>query len=129
MAIIAVLSDAQWAVIEPLLPPLKGVRGRPMREHRLVVEGAIYRWMNGIPWRCLPAEYGAWQTVHRRHYRWSVDGTWDRILDRLQADADARGELDWAVSLESTTARVHQHGDTAVRCLSGPSSCTGGSVE
>ena len=129
MATIPLLSDAQWAVIEPLLPPVQGAMGRPMRDHRTVVEGAIYRLKKGIPWRCLPPQYGAWQTVHRRHYRWSVDGTWDRILARLQADADARGELDWAVSVDSTVARVHQHGATAKRCLSGPSSYTGGSVE
>jgi transposase len=41
------------------------------------VEGAIYRLEAGIPWRYLPAEFGAWQTVHRRHSRWSADGTWD----------------------------------------------------
>lgn len=82
--------------------------GWPMRNHRPVVEGAIYRLKQGIPWRCLPAEYGAWQTVHRRHCRWSVDGTWDKVLARLQADADARGELDWAVSVDSTVARGHQ---------------------
>ena len=64
-----------------------------------------------------------------RHYRWSADGTWDRVLALLQAEADARGELDWAVSVDSTVARVHQHGATAKRCLSGPSSYTGGSVE
>jgi transposase len=103
--------------------------GRPMREHRPVVEGAIYRLKTGIPWRCLPAEYGAWQTVHRRHARWSTDGTWDQVLARLQADANARGELDWDVSVDSTIARVHQHGATAARSVSGPSSYTGGSTE
>jgi transposase len=54
--------------------------------------------------------------VHRRHYRWSVDGTWDRVLAQLQADADARGERDWRVSVDFTIARVHQHGATAARC-------------
>ncbi len=129
MATIPLLSDEQWAVIEPLLPPVKGAMGRPLRDHRPVVEGAIYRLKSGIPWRYLPAQFGAWQTVHRRHYRWSVDGTWDRVLAQLQADADARGELDWRVSVDSTIARVHQHGATAARCSSGPSSHTGGSVE
>ena len=104
MATIPLLSDEQWAVIEPLLPPVKGAMGRPMRDHRPVVEGAIYRLKAGIPWRYLPAEFGAWQTVHRRHARWSSDGTWDRVLARLQANADARGELDWRVSVDSTIA-------------------------
>ena len=51
------------------------------------------------------------------------------MLADLQADADASGELDWAVSVDSTIARVHQHGATAARCYSGPSSYTGGPVE
>ena len=116
MATVPLLSDEQWAVIEPLLPPRTGVMGRPMRDHRPVVEGAIYRLKAGIPWRCLPAEYGAWQTVHRRHARWSADGTWDQVLARLQADADARGELDWALHfLDGTTVRAHPHAAGAKR--------------
>ena len=105
--------DAQWARIEPLLPPVKGPMGKPMRPHRPVVQGAIYRLRFGLPWRQLPAQFGAWQTVHRRHYRWSTDGTWDRVLAALHVDADARGELDRAVSVDTTIARVHQHGATA----------------
>ena len=74
-------------------------------------------------------QYGAWQTVHRRHQQWSTDGTWDRVLAALQAQADATGDVDWRVSVDSTIARVHQHGATAARSTSGPSSYTGGSPE
>ena len=129
MSTMPLLTDEQWARIEPLLPPLKGAMGKPMRPHRPVVEGAIYRLKAGIPWRYLPAEFGAWQTVHRRHQRWSLDGTWDQVLATLQAQADTAGELDWRVSVDSTASRVHQHGATAARSVSGPSSHTGGSVE
>ena len=129
MSTMPLLTDEQWARIEPLLPPLKGPMGKPMRPHRPVVEGAIYRLKFGIPWRCLPPQFGAWQTVHRRHYRWSTDGTWDRVLAALQVDADSRGELDWAVSVDSTVARVHQHGATASRDTSCASSYTGGGSE
>jgi transposase len=125
----AMLTDAQWARIEPLLPPLKGPMGKPFLPHRPVVEGCIYRLKGGIPWRMLPSEYGAWQTVHRRHQRWSQDGTWDRILAALQVQAETAGDIDWQVSVDSTISRVHQHGATAARCSSGPSSHTGGSVE
>lgn len=130
MAAFPVLSDEQWAKLEPLLPPThSGKRGRPWAPHRPTVEGVIYRLKNGLPWRCLPREFGAWQTVARRHLQWSKDGTWDRVLAQLQADADANGDLDWAVSVDSTIARVHQHGATAARSTSSPSSYTGGSVE
>jgi transposase len=125
----AVLTDEMWARVEPLLPPEKGPMGPPCRPHRQVIEGAIFRLRTGVPWRDLPAEYGAWQTVHRRHKRWSTDGTWDRVLAALQAQADAAGDVDWRVSVDSTIARVHQHGATAARSSSGPSSYTGGSPE
>ena len=125
----AVLSDRLWARIEPLLPPLKGPMGPPFRPHRPVVEGVIYRLRTGVPWRDLPAEFGSWQTVHRRHQRWSADGTWDQVLAALQADADAVGGIDWRVSVDSTIARVHQHGATAARSQASAASHTGGSVE
>jgi transposase len=83
----------------------------------------------GVPWRDLPAEFGAWQTVHRRFQRWSTDGTLDRVLAELLADADAAGELEWAVSVDSTIARAHQHATCAARSNQGPSSHTGGSAE
>jgi transposase len=118
-----------WARIEPVLPPVKGVMGRPMRDHRSLVEGAIYRYRTGVAWRDLPTEFGPWQTVWKRHHRFSTDGTWDRVLNALQAQADTNGGIDWRLSVDSTTARVHQHGATAARSASSPTSHTGGSVE
>lgn len=82
-----------------------------------------------MPWRDLPAEFGPWQTVWKRHNRFAKDGTWDRLLTHLQAQADAAGELDWTVSVDSTVARVHQHGATAKRTASSGTSLTGGSIE
>ena len=123
------LSDDMWAQIEAVLPPVKGTMGRPMRDHRLLIEGAIYRYRTGVAWRDLPAEFGPWQTVWKRHHRFSTDGTWDKVLTALQVQADARGEIDWRVSVDSTSSRVHQHGATAARSQSRPSSHTGGRVE
>jgi transposase len=124
-----VLSDAVWARIEPLLPAQRGPMGPPFRPHRPVVEGVIYRLRTGVPWRDLPPEFGSWQTVHRRHQRWSADGTWDRVLAALQVAADAEGGIDWRVSVDSTISRVHQHAATARRSTAGPSSHTGGGTE
>jgi transposase len=125
----AVLSDAMWARIEPLLPPLKGRMGRPMNEHRKLVEAAIYRYRTGIAWRDLPAEFGPWQTAWQRHHRFAKDGTWDRVLSALLCEADAAGEIDWRVSVDSTVMRAHQHAATARRSPSTLTSHTGGSVE
>jgi transposase len=121
------LTDAQWSRIEPLLPSSLGQRGRPFRDHRQVVEGIIYRFRAGIPWRDLPASFGPWQTVWKRHRRFSSDGTWDRIHTRLLTDADAVGDLVWDVSVDSTVNRAHQHATNLTRHPT--SSGTGGSVE
>jgi transposase len=105
----SLLDDAQWELIEPLLPPQRSGKGRPMRDHRQVVEGVIYRYRCGIAWRDLPASFGPWQTVWKRHRRFSEDGTWDNILAALLTRADAVEEIDWTVSVDSTINRAHQH--------------------
>lgn len=124
-----VLTDEMWAQLEALLPPVKGPMGKPMTPHRPVVEGIFFRYRTGVPWRDLPEQFGPWQTVWKRHHKFTLDGTWDRVLTALQAQADADGGIDWQLSVDSTIARVHQHAATARRSLGVPTSYTGGSVE
>ncbi len=114
------LSDAEWARIEPLMPVASRKGGRPFSEHRRVVEGIIWRFRTGSPWRDVPGEFGPWKTVWKRHQRFSQDGTWDRIHAELLAEADARGEIDWAVSVDSTINRAHQHATNLPRDTGGP---------
>lgn len=104
------------------MPSSDGRKSRPFRDHRQVVEGIIYRFRTGMAWRDLPGEFGPWQTVWKRHKRFSTDGTWDRIHARLIAEADAEDEVVWDVSVDSTINRAHQHATTLARD-------TGGSVE
>ena len=115
-----VLTDAQWELISPLMPSSDGKQGKPFRDHRQVVEGIIYRYRTGIAWRDLPAEFGPWQTVWKRHRRYAHDGTWDRVLTALVAEADARGVLDWTVAVDSTINRAHQHATNTKRDTGGP---------
>lgn len=92
-----VLTDEDWARLAPLMPRAGARGGRPWADHRLVVEGIVWRYRTGSPWRDLPAEFGAWQTVWARHRAWSEDGTWDKIHAMLMAQADAAGRIDWSV--------------------------------
>jgi len=62
-----------------------------------------------VHWRDLPERYGPWKTVYERHRLWSADGTWGQLLQRIQAAADAVGQIDRDVSVDSTTVRAHQH--------------------
>lgn len=109
------LSDGEWARLVPHLPTNVG-RGGRWNCHRRVINGILFRLRTGIPWRDLPPRFGRWKTVHDRHRRWSADGTWDRILRLVQADADAEGRIDWSmVSVDSTCCRAHQHAAGARR--------------
>ena len=84
-----------------------------------MIEGIVYRYRTGIAWRDLPTEFGPWQTVWKRHARFSKDGTWDNVLTHLLAQADAAGQIDWAVSVDSTITRTHQHAATLRRATGG----------
>jgi transposase len=122
----ALLSDAQWERIGPLLPSNAGRRGHPFGDDHRVVEGIIFRYRTGMPWRDLPREqFGPWQTVWKRHRRYAADGTWDTVLAALLAQADADGKIEWTVSVDATITRAHQHATNTTR----PEQDTGGTVE
>lgn len=103
------LSDAQWAVLEPLLPKGKKPGRPPKWSKRQLINGIRWRVRAGCPWRDVPACYGPWQTVYGLFRRWQRDGTWARILTALQASADSAGRIVWDVSVDATSARAHQH--------------------
>jgi len=119
------LTDAQWALIGPLLPSNEGRRGRPFRDDRRIVDGIIYRFRTSIPWRDVPREFGPWQTIWKRHRRYAGDGTWDRVLQALLSRADATELIDWDVSVDATIARAHEHATNTTR----PEQDIGGIIE
>ena len=98
----------------------------PFLEYSAACVMVIYRLRTGIAWRDLPASFGPHQTVSKRHRRFSADGTWDRIHARLVAEADAAGQVDWTVSVDSTINRAHQHATTLARTERPTGRLTGG---
>src|SRR5215207_782163 len=108
------ITDKAWEQIAPLLPE-NGRRGGQWEDHRKVINGILWRLRTGAPWRDLPSRYGPWQTCYDRFVRWRRDGTWDRLLSRVQTKSDAVGEFEWEVSVDATTARAHQHAAGARR--------------
>ncbi len=133
------ISDEFWAVVEPLLPRSGGKAGRPWADHRRMLEGICWRYRTGSPWRDLPVEFGPWQTVWKRHFRWSTDGTYQQILEAAQdaglVEEGPDADVEQLLSVDSTVARAHQHAAGARRDSAtvedlGPSGVhTGGSVE
>lgn len=109
------LTDAQWAMVEPLLP-VGTKSGRPPKwSKRQLIDGIRWRTRTGAPWRDVPARYGTWQTVYGLFRRWQRSGVWAEILAALQAAADAAGRIGWDVSVDSTVSRAHQHAAGARR--------------
>jgi putative transposase len=78
------LTDAQWALIEPHLPPAPG-GGRPRKtDLRDVLDAILYILRTGCQWRYLPIDFPPKSTVWRYFDRWRRDGTLDRIHDLLR---------------------------------------------
>jgi transposase len=104
------LTDAQYERLQPLLPSSDGKPGHPYEDHRRILNGILWIDRTGAPWRDLPERYGPWQTCYDRLVRWRRAGVWERVLQTLQGEADAAGDLDWeVVSVDSTVVRAHQH--------------------
>ncbi|HYE57752.1 MAG TPA: IS5 family transposase [Rhodothermales bacterium] len=79
------LSDAQWALLEPLLKPRCSRTGRPRRHPlREVVNALLYQARNGGAWRALPHELPPWTSVYDHFRRWKRDGTLERLHGALR---------------------------------------------
>src|SRR5690606_26036826 len=116
-----VITDEIWELIRDMFPPAR-TRGRPPVDRRTVVEATAWRFRTGSAWRYLPDRFGSWNTIYKNLRRWASDGGWEDLLTHVQKRASLAGEIDWVVSVDSSIARVHQHGATLPRV-------TGGSVE
>ena len=81
-------TDAQWAILEPLLTPAACTRtagGRSERHHRRAIIDAIFYFVdNGVKWRALSADFPPWRTVYGFLARWSDDLTAITLIDRLR---------------------------------------------
>jgi transposase len=80
------------------------------------INGMLWILRTGAPWRDLPERYGEWETVAGRFYRWRRSGIWQKILQSLQQQADASGQMDWEVHyVDGSVIRAHQHAAGAKR--------------
>jgi putative transposase len=78
------LTDAQWALIQPILPP-PSKRGRPPGDRRPIINAILYIAKGGIQWRLLPHDFPNWKTVYHVFRKWTLDNTWEGINARLRA--------------------------------------------
>lgn len=100
------LSDADWELISPHLPI--GQYGPYPGHLRDQLEGIIWRFRTGSPWRDVPEAFGPWSTAYDRFAQWRDAGVFAAVMEAVIAEAARRGQVDLSlVSVDSTTARAH----------------------
>lgn len=110
------LTDAEWVLIEPLLPqrnPHAG--GRPLKyDRRLVLDSILYVLVSGCAWRLLPHDLVPWDAAYRWFRAWSADGSWDRVHDALRdrvRAADGRDPQPSAAVLDAQSVKTSEGGE------------------
>ena len=98
------LSDAEWTIIGPLLPPERGRWARPSGDNRRFLNGMLYVLRVGCPWRDMHERYGKWNSVYVRFRRWAEQGVWDAMLETL---VELGLTDNWQHMIDSTTIRGH----------------------
>lgn len=95
------LSDAEWEVVEPLIPMNRcGVKPR---HNRRIISGIVHVLRVGCRWCDCPSLYGPSTTVYNRFNRWSKAGIWQGMFDRLMALDQSETQ-----SIDSTTSKAHR---------------------
>ena len=72
-----------------MLLPADPPRGGRWADHRTVISGILFRTRAGCPWRDVPEGFGNWKTIYNRHRSWSLDGTWEKILNMYRRSCQA----------------------------------------
>jgi transposase len=102
------LTDSQWALIDPLLPPVRR-GGRPEKhDRRRIVDAILYVVRTGCSWRQVPADFPPWGTVLWYFKQWRADGTVDRSHDALHdrvRDAAGRDPLASAAIVDAQSVK------------------------
>jgi len=105
------ITEAQYRRIEACLPRQ---RGNVSLSNLQVLNAILFVAEHGCKWRGLPKQFGNWHTIYTRMNRWSKAGVLDRLFAKLQEEQIVRIKIE-AVSLDSTTVKVHPDGTGALK--------------
>lgn len=103
-----VLTDTQWAKMEPHCLGKHSDPGRSGKDNRLFIEAVLWIARTGSPWRDLPAHFGRWNSVYVRFRDWVAADVFKRLFDAVADEPD----MEYAM-VDATIVKVHRHGQGA----------------
>lgn len=98
------VTDEQWAVLEPLIEACRPPAKRPSPELRRTLSAILWRHQNGAKWRSIPAELEPWWMAAQTFIRWSRLGVWEKLPALVP---ERQGVELGMVYLDGTTIRAH----------------------
>ena len=107
------LSDEEWRIIRPLIPPSPPIGADRGVNIRKIVNGILYVNRSGCQWRMLPKEYEHWNTTYGYFRNWRKDGTWQRIHDALREQVrkkEGREATPSAAIIDSQSVKTTEKG-------------------
>ena len=107
------LTDEEWALVEPLIPPAKRGGGKRTVNIREVLNGIFYVLWTGCQWKAVPKDFPPKSTVHWYFMLWDWDGTLERIHHTLYVavrEQEGREASPTAAIIDSQSAKTAQKG-------------------
>lgn len=109
------LNDNQWALIAPLFPERKALRGRPRTwTYREIIDAILYIVRGGCGWRLMPHDFPPWQTVFGYYWQWRNNGLWEKINAVLVAKVRVKQGRDpkpSAAIIDSQSVKTSEGGE------------------